>query len=116
MHPLVMLLLVAFALGYGVRELISRRRRKKYKKRVVAPFEPNEIDQLVLDLRDGATSRAEAQPSEKPTNSPISQPESASLEQRIERLRVVMRPNARSSPADKVKQDDAMAETIHISG
>jgi|NGEPerStandDraft_6_1074524.scaffolds.fasta_scaffold294531_2 nitric oxide reductase activation protein len=113
MLPLVVLLLVGFALGYGVRELISRRRRKKYGRRVVDRFQPNELDQLGLNLRDGTTrkprktrtkaavSHPEAQPAEKPETLPISQPDAASLEQRIERLHVVMRPSAH--PARKVK-------------
>ena len=106
-------LLIGFAFGYGVREIISRRRRKKYDRRVVDHLQPDESDQLVLNLRDSAirkphktrtkatVSPPEAQPAEKPEKLPISQPDAASLEQRIERLHVVMRPSAH--PARKVK-------------
>lgn len=49
MLAFILSLLIAFAFGYGVREIISRRRRKKYirrDQRIVNRLQPNELETL----------------------------------------------------------------------
>lgn len=50
MLPFILSILIGFVLGYGVREIISRRRHKKLRdrrvwdRRAVDRFEPNELE------------------------------------------------------------------------
>jgi hypothetical protein len=45
MLPFILSITIAFALGYGVREIISRRRHKKIRyRRAVDRFDPNELE------------------------------------------------------------------------
>jgi hypothetical protein len=64
-------LLIAFALGYGVREIISRRRRKKFRQRDRQDAHRlNPIEREVLGSNEG---RGDAS---QPTKAVISSPES----------------------------------------
>jgi hypothetical protein len=68
---LIVSLLIAFALGYGVREIISRRRRRKYRQQDRQDAGGlNAIEREVLRSNEG--TRADAS---QPTKAVISSPE-----------------------------------------
>jgi hypothetical protein len=53
MSMFIVSLLISFTFGYGVREIISRRRRKKYLRRdqrVVNRWQPNELEMMGSNL------------------------------------------------------------------